>query len=334
MNDKIKDSSYAAIPQDIFDISKEDFIDSIKERFDNQTVQMYTKVMSRLDYLVSIYDKEIDDFSLQQIKEILTGGDDKSSNRMIAARKSVLARYIKEVLHDEDLLFLISEAKDELILGDRDTIRQLYPKDYDHLYDYILKYMPYIIQQNPFYLMALFFSYFGLEVKEMMSLKSNNVDFIKNRIINDEGVILLDNLPHSFMAIIRQSFITDRIYIGFSKYPIYESEFLIKNIYKVTTGSSRSFNTEVNYIKKTMDFFNSIRNWDFIEDIPFLFSQTNLKKAGYFHKIYMYELVNGAIGYLSQRQYDAIFTKITGHMHKKAANFYLEYENWRDTYYN
>lgn len=319
---------------DIQDENKTQFLLSINDRFDYRTYAQYCILLGEIDYLEVFRKKRLTDFSIEEIKDLLRGQKTKPSIKAINIHKSIIARYIKEVLYDKEFLVSLNTARDELVLGDKEDIRQLYPKDYDSLYDYILKYIPYIIQQNPFYLMVVFFSYFGLEVKEMLALKPKNVDFIKNRIINDDGIILIDNLPHSFMSIIRQSFMVDRIYVGFTRYDVHECDFLIKRIEKSSTNTNGIKNSDINYLKKTMDFFNGIRNWDFIEDTPLLFSQTNLKKAGYFHKIYMYELVNGEIGYLSQRQYDTVFQKIIGHARKKAANFYLEYENWRNTYYN
>ena len=318
--------------EELLDETKLSFLESIRERYDKNTYQLYVNVLTKLQFLEGKLGKSIYDFAPDELQRALTRDRRGASVKTINMTCSVLTRFFDEIRGDETMILSLQKAKQDLLIGS-DPIRRLYVKDYEHLYNYILRYLPYIVQQNPFYLMIVLFSYFGLEMKTMMSLKPKNVDFVNNRIIGEHGEIILENIPHSFMSVIHKSLTIDYVYSGFTKYPLYDCEYLIKKIDKCNTKTNGRIATDQWYISRAMEFFNGIENWDFIEETPIHFSHANLKKAGQFYKVYMYELINEPIGYVSQRQYNKIFLQILGVRKNHGANFYLEYENWRDTYY-
>lgn len=323
---------------EIQDKAKIWFLENISNTCEYAIYRQYRRAIAAIDYLEYKYHKDVVYFSEEEFKTLLKRNKERATLRMVDLYKSATIKYLREAPcykrqteMVKKAIELLQQARFDVLYGE-DPYRRMFVKDYEHLYGYIIKYMPFIVQQNPYYLMVVLFSYFGLDVRTIMSLEVKNVDFMNNRIVDSENNVIIDNLPHSLMSLIHQSTSLERIYKDYTLCYLQDSDFLIKRTSSEHIEPDNIYSIKA-YISSVMEFFNRIENWDFLDEVPIHISHINLKKSGQFRKVYLYELYNEPIGYVTQSEYKKVFKKILGIHKSEGAKFYLEYENWRKAYY-
>ena len=307
------------------------FFDNISQGLGNNSRIKYLNALIRLEYFESILNKKLPDFSVDEIALVLKYNNKGrlASNHIIRTTYTVLLKYVKVLLFKASLAKAVKKARDQVLKLDN-NIQIVYVKDYNHLYNYIIKYFPFLKDQNPYYFVFILLIYCGLSPEQIMNIRISDIDKNNRRIVNDSYSIILNRLPLSIIELVEKAECYDRYYSGFTKLSLEDSDYLIK----IHNEDKNRSDLATSYQQKVCMFFNEVEQWDFLEEPAIHFSVTNTRKSGQFYKLYEYELDHNPVGYISQRQYNKLFPIIFGEIKSHGANFYLEYENWRETYYS